>query len=126
MGLKMNPKKTKAMPVHKKQRQQVANLDRIIVGGEQVEWTEEFRYLGFILNSEGSYSSQVENVMNKMPQNAMTPTSRLNKYSNVDPRIIVNVARAYMMSTLLYSAQITPWFTMKIKAKLNKMEKYER
>ena len=104
----MNPKKTKAMPVHKKNRQKIENMDMITVGGENVEWTEEFRYLGFILNSEGSYTSQVDYVLGKMPQSAMTPTSRLNKYSNVDPRTVINVARAYMMSTLLYSAQITP------------------
>ena len=50
------------------------NLDRILVGGEIVEWVEEYKYLGFILNSEGTWSSQVEYVLSKMPFHAMAPT----------------------------------------------------
>ena len=43
-------------------------------------------------------------VMGKIPYFAMAPTARLNKYSNVDPKIVTNVARSFMMSTLLYGA----------------------
>ena len=65
--------------------------------------------------------------MDKIPYFASAPTAKLNKYSNVDPRIVVNVARSYMMSTLLYGAQITPCGTAtKNKNNLKKIEKYER
>lgn len=68
----------------------------IEVGGEAVEWTEELKYLGYIVNSEGTCTSQIEYTLSKMPYHAITPTIRLNKYSNVDPRTVVNVARAYI------------------------------
>ena len=61
-----------------------------------------------MLNSNGGHECQLDYVMSKIPYFATAPTARLNKYSNVDPKVIVNVARSYMMSTLLYGAQITP------------------
>ena len=80
-----------------------------------------------MINGHGGFGDQVDYVMSKIPFFATAPTAKLNKYSNVNPRIIVNVARSYMMSTLLYGAQITPWGTAKgIKGKMKRIGKYER
>ena len=51
----MNPDKTKIMPVHKKNRQQIDNLQDIIINGRRVEWTEEYKYLGYMLDSSGGH-----------------------------------------------------------------------
>ena len=51
----MNPDKTKVMPVHKKKRQQIEDLKDITVDGQKVEWTEQFKYLGYMLDSNGSH-----------------------------------------------------------------------
>ena len=57
-----------------------------------------------MIDSEGGHKAHINHVMNKMPYFAMAPTAKLNKYTNVDPRVVVCVARSYMMSTLLYGA----------------------
>ena len=61
-----------------------------------------------MLSSNGGHTAQLDYVMSKIPYFATAPVAKLNKYSNVDPKVIVNVARSFMMSTLLYGAQITP------------------
>ena len=57
-----------------------------------------------MINGNGGFGDQVDYVMQKLPFFATAPTAKLNRYSNVNPRTIVNVARSYMMSTLLYGA----------------------
>lgn len=56
------------------------------------------------MNGHGGFGDQVEYVMRKVLFFTTAPTAKPNKYSNVSPRVVVNVARSYMMSTLLYGA----------------------
>ena len=93
-----NLKKSKLMYFNSRPKPQ---LEAMLFGNETIEWVEEFKYLGLLLNSQMSFSSHIDKVCTRVSQ-YIGVFYNLNKFL---PRDVL---------LLLYHAFILPHLTLHI------------
>ena len=77
------------------------DLEALVFGAETIEWVEEFKYLGLILNAKMSYSNHINKICTKISQHI----GIFSHLSKVVPREVL---------VLLYHAFILPHLTLHI------------
>ena len=70
MGLRLNPLKTCIVPFTRKRK--LPSLKNIKVGGVEVEFQSEVKYLGIYLDSKLNWNSHLQHVTNKAVRSLMT------------------------------------------------------
>ena len=93
-----NLNKSKLMYFHSRPKK---DLESLLFGNETIEWVEEFKYLGLLLNSRMSYSTHISKICTKVSQH-IGVFYQLNK---VLPREVL---------VLLYNSFILPHLTLHI------------
>ena len=97
-------------------------LEAIMFGNEVIDWVDEFKYLGLVLNSKMSFSNHIERVCNRVSQ-YIGVFYNLNRFLPRD--ILLLLYNAFILPHL--SLHIVIWgaapdvYTNKLKVKQNKL-----
>ena len=114
-----NLKKSKLMFFNSRPKPQ---LEAIMFGNEVIDWVDEFKYLGLVLNSKMSFSNHIERVCNRVSQ-YIGVFYNLNRFLPRD--ILLLLYNAFILPHL--SLHIVIWgaapdvYTNKLKVKQNKL-----
>lgn len=115
-GLTINTKKTKTMVITKQQ----GNNPHITINNEVLQNTRSIKYLGYILDDQCTYMTEVRSRIEQSRQAFIKMNKVLcNKNLSLDLRI--RLVRCYIFSTLLYGAEC--WTVNK--AEIKKLNAFE-
>ena len=116
-GLALNISKTESMTVSKKTQNPACTLQS---GGQQVKQVDKFKYLGYLLTSDGRCTPEVQKrvAVAKVTFKGMTPLMN-NRNIGMDTKM--RILKSYVWSVLLYGCEC--WtITIGIQKKLEAAE----
>ena len=101
MGLSLNVKKTECMVVSKKS---VIPICKIKSQGEEIKQVEKFKYLGYVLTSDGRCDTEIKKRI-AIAKDSFSKMKPILSNRNITMDTKLRVLKAYVWSTLLYGCE---------------------
>ena len=101
MGLSLNVKKTECMVISKKPINPKCNL---YSKGEQIKQVKKFKYLGFLITSDGKCTSEIKKRI-AMSKDAFQKMKPILTNRNITMATKIRVLKTYVWSVLLYGCE---------------------